>query len=765
MAFFQRLTLIAGVICCTLLVGVAGALAQSISSGDPIQEIRIEGNQRIEPETVRSYMQINPGDPFDAQRIDQALKNLFATGLFADVNFRRDGNALVVEVTENPIINKLAFEGNQRLDDDALQQEVQLRPRVVYTQARVQADVKRILDLYRRSGRFAATVEPKIINLDQNRVNLVFEINEGEVTEVRRIDFVGNKVFSDGDLRDEVITQEYAFYRFLSTTDTYDPDRLTLDKEALRKFYLSEGYADFRVVSAVAELSPDQEAFFITFTVEEGERYKLGTVDIKTTLKDLDPESLRGSVETDEGDWYNADLVDESVQAIADQVGSLGYAFVDVRPRIDRDAENKVLNLTYDIQEGPKVYVERIDISGNVRTQDKVIRREFRVAEGDAFSTAKIRRTEQRLKNLGFFESVDIQAVPSDSPDKTVIKVKVAEKSTGELSFGAGFSTADGPLGNVGLRERNLLGKGYDLRAQFNISGRRSTIDVSFTDPYFLDKELSAGFDVFHRRFDRRESSFKEQNTGLGLRVGYDLAEYTRHTLSYQASYDKVTGVDDDDSDISDVIKDEEGSEFRSMIGTDLSYDRRDNRLDPREGYYVSVGTDFAGVGGTVTFLRNTLGGGYFYSVTKEVTLGATGELGYIRGLGDEVRVTDSFFLGGQNLRGFATGGVGPRDSDTNDALGGKVRFEGTVQAAFPLGLPEEYQIRGRVFSDFGTLTDTDFEDDIDLNDDASMRMSVGVGLTWVSPFGPLAVDLAYPVLKEPYDEEELFRFSVGTTF
>ncbi len=765
MAFFQRLTLIAGVICCTLLVGVAGALGQSISSGDPIQEIRIEGNQRIEPETVRSYMQINPGDPFDAQRIDQALKNLFATGLFADVNFRRDGNALVVDVTENPIINKLAFEGNQRIDDDALQQEVQLRPRVVYTQARVQADVKRILDLYRRSGRFAATVEPKIINLDQNRVNLVFEINEGDVTEVRRIDFVGNKVFSDSDLRDEVITQEYAFYRFLSTTDTYDPDRLTLDKEALRKFYLAEGYADFRVVSAVAELSPDQEAFFITFTVEEGERYKLGTVDIKTTLKDLDPESLRSSVETDEGDWYNADLVDESVQAISDQVGSLGYAFVDVRPRIDRDAENKILNLTYDIQEGPKVYVERIDISGNVRTQDKVIRREFRIAEGDAFSTAKLRRTEQRLKNLGFFESVDIQAVPSDSPDKTLIKVKVAETSTGELSFCAGFSTADGPLGNVGLRERNLLGKGYDLRAQFNISGRRSTIDISFTDPYFLDKELSAGFDVFHRRFDRRESSFKEQNTGLGLRMGYDLAEYTRHTLSYQASYDKVTGVDDDDSDISDVIKEEEGSDVRSIIGSDMTYDRRDNRLDPREGYFVSIGTDFAGLGGTVTYLRNTLGGGYFYSITKEVTLGATGEVGYIRGIGDEVRVTDSFFLGGQNLRGFATGGVGPRDSDTNDALGGKFRFEGTVQAAFPLGLPEEYQIRGRVFSDFGTLTDTDFEDDIDLNDDASMRMSVGVGLTWVSPFGPLAVDLAYPVLKEPYDERELFRFSVGTTF
>jgi outer membrane protein insertion porin family len=762
MAFVQRLALIAGLLVCTLSLALPEASAQSISSGDPIQEIRIEGNQRIEPETVRSYMQLNAGDPFDARRIDQALKNLFGTGLFADVNFRREGNALVVNVIENPIINKLAFEGNKRLDDDALQAEVQLRPRVVYTQARVQADVKRILDLYRRSGRFAATVDPKIIKLDQNRVNLVFEINEGDVTEVRRIDFVGNKVFSDSDLRDETVTQEAAFYRFLSTTDTYDPDRLTLDKEALRKFYLSEGYADFRVVSAVAELSPDQEAFFITFTVEEGERYKLGTVDIKTTLKDLDPESLRGLVTTDEGDWYNADLVDETVQAISDQVGSLGYAFVDVRPRIDRDAENKVLNLTYDIQEGPKVYVERIDISGNVRTQDKVIRREFRLAEGDAFSTSKLRRTEQRLKNLGFFESVDIQAVPSDSPDKTVIKVKVAEKSTGELSFGAGFSTADGPLGNVGVRERNLLGKGYDLRAQFNISGRRSTIDVSFTDPYFLDKELSAGFDIFHRRFDRKESSFQENNTGAGLRMGYDLSEYVRHTISYTFSYDQVKDVD---NDASEVIQDEEGNEYRSIIGHDLIYDRRDSKTDPREGYYLQLGQDFAGVGGTVRYLRNTLGGGYFFPITKEVTIGATGEVGYIFGIGDDVRVTDAFFLGGQNLRGFKTGGVGPRDADTNDALGGKFRAEGTIQAAFPIGLPEEYQIRGRVFSDFGTLTGTDFEDEIEVDDTASLRLSLGVGLTWVSPFGPLAVDLAYPVLKESFDKDELFRFSVGTTF
>lgn len=761
MGWVQRLALILGVLAVGFCGDVGPSLAQSITSGDPIQEIRIEGNQRIEPETVRSYMQINPGDPFEARRIDQALKNLFGTGLFADVNFRREGNALVVQVTENPIINKLAFEGNNRLDDEELQNEVQLRPRVVYTQSRVQADVKRILDLYRRSGRFAATVEPKIIKLDQNRVNLVFEINEGEVTEVRRIDFVGNKVFSDSDLRDEIITTESAFYRFLSTTDTYDPDRLTVDKEQLRKFYLSEGYADFRVVSAVAELSPDREAFFITFTVEEGERYKFGKIDIKTTLKDLDPAVLWSDVDTEEGDWYNATLVEDSSRRIADHVGNLGYAFVDVRPRLDRDPENKILDLTYDIQEGPKVYVERIDISGNVRTQDKVIRREFRIAEGDAFSTSKLKRSEQRLKNLGFFESVDIQTVPSESPDKTIVKVKVEEKSTGQLTFGAGFSTADGPLGNVGLRERNLLGKGYDAQVNFNISGRRSTLELSFTDPYFLDKELSAGADLFHRRFD--SNTYDETQSGFAVRIGYDLAEYTRHTLFYRFSYDEVKDVN---SDASQAIQDEEGTRFESIIGHDIIYDRRDSKFDPREGYFVSLGTDLAGVGGDVYYVRNSLGGGYFYTMLKDVTLGVSGEAGYIHGLGQKVRVTDAFFLGGDSLRGFQSRGIGPRDAETDDFLGGNLRFEGTVQAAFPIGLPEEYQIRGRVFSDFGTLTMTDFEDELDqVDDDASMRVSVGAGLTWNSPFGPLAVDVAYPVMKESYDETEWFRFSVGTSF
>jgi len=749
------------------------AAAQTITSGEPIQQVVIEGNQRIEADTIRSYMEINPGDPFDAAKVDKALKNLFATGLFADVNFRRDGENLVVTVVENPIINKLAFEGNDKLDDDQLKQEVQLKPRQVYTQTRVQADVKRILDLYRRSGRFAATVDPKVIKLDQNRVNLVFEINEGDVTKIERIDFVGNKEFSDSNLRDQIITKESAFYRFLSTTDTYDPDRLTVDKENLRKFYLSEGYADFRVVSAVAELSPDQEAFFITFTVEEGERYKLGKVDIKTTLKDLNPESLRGDITTVQGDWYDASKVDDSVQALSDHVGSQGYAFVDVRPRIDRDAKNHVLNLTYDIQEGPKVYVERIDISGNVRTQDKVIRREFRLAEGDAFSTAKLRRTEQRLKNLGFFETVDITTVPSTSPDKTIIKVKVKEQSTGQLTFGAGFSTSLGPLGNIGLRERNLLGKGQDVSADITISGKRSSGSISFTDPYFLDKNVSAGVDLFFRRLD--PGSNLENQAGYALRMGYDLTEYLRQTLSYQFRADDIYHVK---NKAPQAIHDETGYKFYDIIGSKLAYDRRDSQFDPRSGYFITLDTSlaFPGVGSAVSSLSNvkyvsgTLQGGYFYPVTSNVTLSASSEVGYIQPLfGDYLHYPDGFFLGGpDSLRGFDVHGVGPREANARKkygSIGGKFLWDGTVQASFPLGLPEEYQIRGRVFSDFGVLTGTDPKSNVKINDDGSIRASAGFGITWVSPFGPLAVDLAYPVIRKSEDKIQYFSFSFGTNF
>lgn len=737
------------------------ALAEGISGDGSIAEIRVEGNQRIEAETIRSYMQLSPGDPFDAERVDRALKSLFATGLFADVRLHREINTLIVQVVENPIINRLAFEGNDRIDDETLQNEVQLRPRVVYTQTRVQADAKRILDIYRRSGRFAATVEPKVIPLDQNRVDLVFEISEGDVTEVRRIDFVGNKAFSDGDLRDEILTTESAWYRFLSNTDTYDPDRLTVDREALRDFYLKEGYADFRVISAVAELSPDREAFFITFTVEEGERYKFGAIDIRTTLRDLDPESLREQVTTVEGDWYDASAVEKSIGNITDALGNLGYAFVDVRPQVQRDRENLLINLAYDVQEGPRVFVERIDISGNVRTLDKVIRREFRLVEGDAFNTSKLRRTRQRIQNLGFFSAVDLRTLPGDSPDKTIIEVDVEEQSTGELTFGFGFSTAEGPLGDISLRERNLLGRGQDLRLGFTLSGKRSQFDVSFTEPYFLDRNLAVGIDLFRTETDRDESSFNQKSLGFGLRAGYEITEYLRHTVRYGLSQDEIFDVDDD---ATLAIQQSEGETISSAVGHTLSYDRRDSRFDPREGYFFSFSNDVAGLGGDVHYLRTRVGAGYYHPLTDDVTLGFSGEAGHIFGFSEDIRIIDNFSVGGANLRGFKNSGIGPRDTVTEDSVGGNTFAVGSTELSFPLGLPEEYQIRGRLFSDFGTLYDSDLKG-ADIQDEATLRLSVGGGLTWRSPFGPLAVDLATPLIQEDYDESELFRLSVGTRF
>ncbi|MDF2368671.1 outer membrane protein assembly factor BamA, partial [Sneathiella sp.] len=406
-----------------------------------ISEVRVEGNQRIEDDTVKSYLLVTAGTPYDRSRVDRSLKALFNTGLFADVSIRQDGTVLIVDVVENPIINRLAFEGNRRIEDETLTSEIQLRPRIVYTRARVQNDVQRIITVYRRSGRFAATVEPKVILLPENRVDLVFEINEGEETGIKKIRFYGNKNFSDSQLLGEISTEETRWYNFLSDSDTYDPDRLTFDRELLRKFYLSKGYADFRVVSAIAELTPDRDGFFITFAVEEGPKYQFGAIDVKSEIKDVSPESLMEQVTTIEGETYNADKIEDTIQKITFELGKLGYAFVNVRPRIDRDRENLKISVTYEVNKGPRVYVERINITGNVRTLDYVIRREMRLAEGDAFNTALLRLSQSRVRGLDFFEKVDVTQDEGTDADKTIINVDVQEKSTGELSVGAGFST------------------------------------------------------------------------------------------------------------------------------------------------------------------------------------------------------------------------------------------------------------------------------------------------------------------------------------
>ncbi len=737
------------------------------AAGGTIAGIQIQGNVRAEPETIRSYLQLKVGEPFDAAAADRSLKALFATGLFADVVIEMQGSTLVVKVTENPIINRVAFEGNSKIEDDKLRDEVQSKPRQVYTRARVQADVDRILTIYRRSGRYNASVEPKIINLEQGRVDLVFEINEGDVTGVKRISFVGNEAFGDGTLRGKIRTSESAWWRFLSSDDRFDPDRLNLDRELLRKFYLSEGYADFRVVSAVAELAPNREGFFITFTISEGPRYKFGKVDVTSRFQGLDTDVLQTFLTIAPGDWYDADAVEKSVSNIQEAVGSLGYAFVEVRPNIRRNKDNDTVDVIFDIQEGPRVYVERINISGNTRTLDKVIRREFRLAEGDAFSTAKVRRSQQRLRNLGFFEKVDVSAAPGSSPDKTNLEVQVVEQSTGEISFGAGYSTTAGIVGDIAIKERNLLGKGQEARLGLSLGTLSTSIDLGFTEPYFMDRQISAGFDLFRTSNDRQSvASYSDRSLGFALRGGWAYSEEIRQIVRYTLRQTDIYNVQ---PWASPLIQQSSGTQVVSEVSETILWDTRDVRLNTTKGFMVRNTIAAAGLIGTEQYLRTTADAVYYKSLFEDFVWSIGGSAGLVLPYnGSYIRLNNLFFIGGDTMRGFTVGGIGPRDGNTTDSLGGQYYYTATTELSYPLPLiPKEVGLLGKAFVDIGSLWGVQAQSygATSVLTSQLMRVSSGVGVQWVSPFGPIRIDYAVPIQYESWDKQQAVRFSFGTRF
>jgi outer membrane protein insertion porin family len=748
-----------------LLAFSAPVYAQrTTGAGTRITAVQIQGNVRAEPETIRSYLQLKEGEAYDPAAADRSLKALFSTGLFSDVAIDMQGSTLVVKVTENPIINRVAFEGNRKIEDDKLRDEIRSKARQVFTQARVRADVERLLAIYRRSGRYNAVIEPKIIKLEQGRVDLVFEINEGDVTGIKRITFIGNEHFGDGTLRGKIRSVESAWWRFLSSDDRFDPDRLNLDRELLRKFYLSEGYADFRVESAVAELSPKRDGFFLTFTINEGERYKLGKVDISTRFQGLDVDTLKSYLTVSEGDWYDANEVDKTVTALSDAVGSLGYAFVDVRPNIRRNRETHTIDITFNIQEGPRVYVERIDISGNTRTLDKVIRREFRLAEGDAFSTAKVRRSEQRLKNLGFFEKVDVSAVPGSTPDKTDLQVQVVEKSTGEISFGAGYSSVGGILGDISIRERNLLGKGQDLRLGLSLGTLSSLVDLSFTEPYFLDRPLAAGFDIFRTSNNRQAiASYSDASIGFALRAGWAYTEHTNQTVRYTLRDTNIYNVQ---PFASPVVQSQAGESLTSEISETLSWDTRDERLNPTKGWLIRHTIAVAGLIGDNYYFRTTADATFYQQIVEDFVASISGSVGYIAPFNNSnLRLTNRFFIGGDSLPGWAVGGIGPRDGNTGDSLGGQYYYTGMGELSFPLGLPKEIGVVGKAFVDVGSLWGAVPQAGANILDDQLMRVGTGFGLQWMSPFGPIRVDYTFPLVHQPYDRLQNIRFSFGTRF
>jgi len=771
-----RAVLLASACAATLLPHDAGsqprerpAPARAAEAGGPISAIVVRGNQRIEAETIRSYMLLTPGDLYDADRADRSLRTLFATGLFRDVRIGRDGSRVVVEVQENPIINRVAFEGNRRVSDDVLRGEVQLRPRSVMTPQLVQLDRQRILDLYARRGRFAARVEPKLIELDQNRVDLVFEIVEGDAALVARINFVGNRAFSDARLRDVISTREQAFYRFLSSSDTFDPDRLNFDRELLRRYYLRSGYPDVQIGNATAELSPDRSGFFLTFPITEGERFTFGTVEITSAFQNLDTASLRRFIDVTSGGWYDGDAVERTAQALADAANLRGFPFVDVQPQITRDVEARRINLTFAINEAPRVFVERIDIQGNTRTQDRVIRREFRLAEGDAFNAAQIRRSRERIRNLGFFSDVQIQNAPGTAPDRTVLNTRVVERATGEVSLGGGFSTDAGFLADFGIRERNFSGTGIDTRIAATIAQRRSQVDLSVTEPAFLDRNLAIGADLF---FVQRNlliiSGFNERRAGFSLRMGYEFNERLRQSWSYSLVNREVFDIQ---PGTSRFVTEQAGTTLLSQISQTLVYDTRDNPIESRRGYVVRLGTDVAGLGGDVAYLRARADAALFLPLERafghqDYVLTISGSFGQLWDFdsGRPDRIVDRFFLGGENLRGFAIGGAGPRDLVTRDALGGRLLWTQSTEFRFPLpGIPNEIGLLGRGFVDVGSLSQT--VTGAGIGDTSTPRVGAGVGVSWRSPFGLINIDVAQAVARQRFDETQVVRFGFGTRF
>jgi len=735
-----------------------------------VARIVVQGNERIDQSTVLSYLPIQPGDMVDPERIDLAVKTLFRTDLFADVEIGLVGTDLVVRVVENPIINQVVFEGNGSLSEEKLRDEVTVRPRGIFTRSRVQQDVQRIVELYRRSGRISATVSPKIVELPQKRVDLVFEIDEGPKTGVRRINILGNRAFSDGDLREEMVTKESQWWRFLSSNTNYDPDRIEYDREQLRKFYTNRGYYDFRVVSSVAELTPDREDFAVTVTVDEGDQYKFGEVKVETDdSQKLDPAFLHAILPIRSGQLYQSDRIEDATDALTFAAGSAGYAFVDIRPRYKANKDTDTVDVTFQVREGPRVYVERIDVVGNVRTIDPVIRRELLLSEGDAYNKVLLDRSRNNVRRLGFFKDVTIEEQPGSAPDRTVVQVNVEEQPTGELSFGAGFSSVDQFIVDLGVTERNFRGRGQDLRLRLSLGSLRQQIDFGFTEPRFMGRDLRAGVDLYSYRFDfSNESSFETQSTGGSLRLTFPLNAWTYLQTRYDLRNDEIV-VDDVFCGIgtTSTLCQQRGSFLTSLAGFTLNVDRRNDPLNPTRGWRGFLRQGIAGLGGDVNYLKTEMEGAAYYGIRPKWVVSGLVSAGYVSGWnGDDVRISDRFFKGGNSFRGFETAGIGPRDLTREDALGGNAFAIGTIELAFPTGLPEEYGISAALFADVGTLGILDDRYlTTSVRDDLSLRAAAGLSVKWRSPMGPIRFDFSQILAKEDYDKTETFRFSTSTQF
>ncbi|WEK46746.1 MAG: outer membrane protein assembly factor BamA [Candidatus Andeanibacterium colombiense] len=691
---------IAGVLLCgTILAGVPVAVhaqdaapaatpapAAAPAPAETIRSIVVTGAQRLEPETILSYVQLRVGGTYTEAAADQALKDLYASELIANATVRNDGGNITIDVQENPIVNRIILEGNKRLKDEKITPEIKLSPRQIFTRSKVRADVARIVELYKRQGRFAAVVEPKSVALPQNRVDIVYEITEGPKSKVRQINIIGNEKFGDGELRGQMVTKQSRFFRLFSSATSYDPDRLAYDQQKLRQFYLTQGYADFRVVSAMAELTPDKKDFIITYVVEEGQRYKFGDVSVESQLRDFDGNQLAKGIQVKKGNWYDAKLVEDTVEGLTQTAGLFGYAFADVRPDYSRDKENLTMNVKFVLNEAPRVYVESINVNGNTLTQDKVVRREFRLAEGDAFNSLQVKRSTARINSLGFFQqNFEVEQAQGSAPDRVTLNANVQEQATGELQLSAGFSSQESFILSGSIRQRNFRGKGQTIGLSADYSSYSRAFTLSFAEPYLFDKNISMGVDIYRRDsnndyYNNNNTTFSQATTGFQVRAGVPLTEKMSLIGRYTLNWDDVTldkstyystrltpTPECDPLLAGRYLCDALGNRISSIIGASLVYDNLDNRNRPTRGEQIALNLDFAGLGGSERYIKFRANASKFWNLGSGWIFSVKGEAGYVKGLKDRgpgedsVRLTDRFFLGDPQIRGFDIRGVGPR--------------------------------------------------------------------------------------------------------
>ena len=724
-----------------------------------ISGIKVTGNRRVAEGTVLSYLPVQIGDVVSQGGLSQSLERLYATNLFKDIKLDIDGSVLTVTIVENPIINRVNIEGNDVITDDRLLEVIDVQPRRVYNRQVALDAAAKLLDVYRAGGRFAAVVEPKIIELDENRVDLVFEVDEGPLIKINSIVFSGNQNFSDRALSQAIVSREKRWWAFLTPNDKYDEGRLDYDVRLLRQYYLSRGYADINVSRARGGLLPDHSGFAITFLIDEGVRYKVNNINMTSEIENIDLDSLKSLMAFGNDNWYDVRRLEQGLLDISNQLGAFGYAFVDVTPEIKTDPATGMLDIAVSIGQSRQNFVERIEFVDNTRTLDSVIRREFELVEGDAFNQLKLDRSVRNVRNLGYFSKVDVQNIRGSSADQTITRVTVEEQSTGDFSIGVGYSSLDKTSLTLGINERNFLGTGRRASASISTSDTQTDFVFGLSQPYLFGRDLTGSIDVFKTKSSANNTS--TNRTGFDLGARFNAANDVYHRVTYGISTSKITNTS---TSATSVTGENGKSLLKSAVSYTIGKDTRDNRFDPTEGFFTEISETLSGVGGDVNFLRSNFRGGYYKPyLFKSLVFGVKGRLGHISGLGDDVTQSERFFLGGRDIRGFDSNGIGPRDTGSGGAVGGNNIYSGTVEIVSNLGVTKDAGLRWTVFSDFGSVWATDFPSGVTKPDEQAMRSSLGFGILWNTVIGPLSFYWAKPLAEQSHDNTKTFQFSIGT--